>query len=336
MTIILDAMGSDNYPMPEIEGSLRASKELGIKIILVGKKDLIEPILKEKNTENLPVFIENADDVLEMTDKPVEATKSKPNNSMAVGLRLLKSGQGEAFVTAGNTGGALFNSISILKRMAGVQRPALAAIFPTRKGNCVVIDIGANADCRPDFFVQFGIIGSIFAEKVLMIHNPKVAMLANGEEDMKGNQLIKDSKPFMKAAPINFIGNVEPKELFAGDADVVVSDGFTGNILLKTSEAVGKLMTDIIKEDIKSGFLTKIGGLLVKPAFSRLRKMMDPSEVGAARLLGVNGLVFIGHGKSDAKAIYNGIKAANNDIKSNLIAAIQVAIENQINQSQEK
>ena len=335
MTIILDAMGSDNYPMPEIEGSLRASKELGIKIILVGKKDLIEPILKEKNTENLPVFIEVAEDVLEMTDKPVEATKSKPNNSMAVGLRLLKSGQGEAFVTAGNTGGALFNAISILKRMAGVQRPALAAIFPTRKGNCVVIDIGANADCRPDFFVQFGIIGSIFAEKVLLIHNPKVAMLANGEEDMKGNQLIKDSKPFMKAAPINFIGNVEPKELFAGEADVVVSDGFTGNILLKTSEAVGKLMTDIIKEDIKSGFFTKIGGLLVKPAFVRLRKMMDPSEVGAARLLGVNGLVFIGHGKSDAKAIYNGIKAANNDIKANLIAEIQVAIENQINQSQE-
>jgi glycerol-3-phosphate acyltransferase PlsX len=327
-------MGSDNHPTPEIEGSLLAAKELGIKIVLVGKKEILAPLLKEKNTENLPVTIENADDVLEMTDKPVEATRSKPNNSMAVGLKLLKSGQGDAFVTAGNTGGALFNAISILKRMEGVQRPALAAVFPTRKGNCVVIDIGANADCRPDFFVQFGIIGSIFAEKILNRKAPRVAMLANGEEDMKGNQLIKDSKPLMKAANFNFIGNVEPKELFAGEADVVVCDGFTGNILLKTSEAVGRLMTDMIKEDIKSSVITSLGGLLVKPAFSRIRKMMDPSEVGAARLLGVNGLVFIGHGKSDAKAIYNGIKAANNDANANLLVAIQSAIENQIKTDQ--
>ncbi len=336
MTIILDAMGSDNYPLPEIEGSLMAAKELGIDIILVGKEDILLPILNEKNSDHLPVTIENADDVLEMTDKPVEATRSKPNNSMAVGLKMLKEGKGQAFVTAGNTGGALFNAISILKRMKGVQRPALTAVFPTRKGNCVVMDIGANADCRPDFFVQFAIIGSIFAEKVLGISSPRVAMLANGEEDMKGNQLIKDSKPFMKAAPINFIGNVEPKEMFAGEADVIIADGFTGNILLKTSEAVGKMMTDIIKEDIQAGFLTKIGGLLVRPAFKRIKKMMDPSEVGAARLLGVNGLVFIGHGKSDAKAIYNGIKAANHDVQVNLLSAIQEAIEKQIEMSNPK
>ncbi len=336
MTIILDAMGSDNYPIPEIEGSLMAARELGIDIVLVGKKDILLPLLQEKNIDHLQVTIENADDVLEMTDKPVEATRSKPNNSMAVGLKMLKEGKGQAFVTAGNTGGALFNAISILKRMKGIQRPALTAVFPTRKGNCVVMDIGANADCRPDFFVQFAIIGSIFAEKVLGISSPRVAMLANGEEDMKGNQLIKDSKPFMKAAPINFIGNVEPKEMFAGAADVIIADGFTGNILLKTSEAVGKMMTDIIKEDIQAGFLTKIGGLLVRPAFMRIKKMMDPSEVGAARLLGVNGLVFIGHGKSDAKAIYNGIKAANNDVQVNLLSAIQEAIEKQIEMSNPK
>ncbi len=335
MTIILDAMGSDNYPLPEIEGSIRAAKELSIDIILVGKKSILKPLLQARNIENLPISIEDAEDILEMTDKPVEATRLKPNNSMAVGLRLLKDGRGQAFVTAGNTGGALFNAISILKRMKGVQRPALTAVFPTRKGNCVVLDIGANADCRPDFFVQFGIIGSIFAEKVLKISSPKVAMLANGEEDMKGNQLIKDSKPFMKAAPFNFIGNVEPKELFAGAADVVISDGFTGNILLKTSEAVGKMMTDIIKEDIQSSFLTKVGGLLVRPAFGRLKKMMDPSEVGAARLLGVNGIVFIGHGKSDATAIFNGLKAAANDVEINLLSAIQEAIEKELETSKE-
>ena len=329
MTIILDAMGSDNCPMPEIEGAMLAVQELGVKIILVGKTELI--------TKNLPtnfdyngIQIVDATDVIEMTDKPVEASRKKPNNSMAVGLRLLKEGKGQAFVTAGNTGGALFNAITILKRMQGIQRPALTTVFPTRKGQCVVLDIGANADCRPDFFVQFGIFGSVFAEKILEIKNPRVAMLSNGEEEGKGNQLIKESKELMKAADFNFIGNVEPKEVFSGGTDVVVCDGFTGNVFLKTSEAIAKMMTDIIKEDIKSGLITSLGGLLVKPAFNRIKTMLDPSQVGAARLLGVNGLVFIGHGRSNSFAIFNGIKAAHQDVERNLLSEIQTAIEKQI------
>lgn len=329
MTIILDAMGSDNYPIPEIEGSILAVQQLGVDIILVGKTEIIAKHLPPNFNSN-KIQIIDAPDVLEMTDKPVEASRRKPNNSMAVGLRLLKEGKGQAFVTAGNTGGALFNAISILKRMQGVQRPALTAVFPTRKGRCVVLDIGANADCRPDFFVQFGIIGSIFAEKVLNITNPRVAMLSNGEEEGKGNQLIKESKDLMKKADFNFIGNVEPKEVFAGETDVVVCDGFTGNVFLKTSEAIGKMMTDIIKEDIKSGLITTLGGLLVKPAFNRIKTMMDPSQVGAGRLLGVNGLVFIGHGRSNSVAIFNGIKAAQHDVELNLIDEIQAAIEKQI------
>jgi len=329
MTIILDAMGSDNYPIPEIEGAMLAAQQLGIEIIMVGNTEIIKKHLPV-NFDSNKIQIIDAPDVLEMTDKPVEASRRKPNNSMAVGLRLLKEGKGQAFVTAGNTGGAMFNAISILKRIQGVQRPALTAVFPTRKGRCVVLDIGANADCRPDFFVQFGIIGSIFAEKVLNIKNPRVAMLSNGEEEGKGNQLIKESKDLMKKADFNFIGNVEPKEVFAGETDVVICDGFTGNVFLKTSEAIGKMMTDIIKEDIKSGFITKLGGLLVKPAFNRIKTMMDPSQVGAARLLGVNGLVFIGHGRSNSLAIFNGIKAAQNDVELNLISGIQAAIEKQI------
>ncbi|MBE0686876.1 MAG: phosphate--acyl-ACP acyltransferase, partial [Anaerolineaceae bacterium] len=207
MTIILDAMGSDNYPIPEIEGAMLAAQQLGIEIILVGNTEVIKKHLPV-NFDSSKIQIIDAPDVLEMTDKPVEASRRKPNNSMAVGLRLLKEDKGQAFVTAGNTGGALFNAISILKRLQGVQRPALTAVFPTRKGKCVVMDIGANADCRPDFFVQFGIIGSIFAEKVLDINNPRVAMLSNGEEEGKGNQLIKESKDLMKKADFNFIGNV--------------------------------------------------------------------------------------------------------------------------------
>lgn len=329
MTIILDAMGSDNYPIPEIEGAILAVQQLGVEIILVGNTEVIKKYLPP-NFDSKKIQLIDAPDVLEMTDKPVEASRRKPNNSMAVGLRLLKEGKGQAFVTAGNTGGALFNAISILKRMQGVQRPALTAVFPTRKGRCVVLDIGANADCRPDFFVQFGIIGSIFAEKVLNIKSPRVAMLSNGEEEGKGNQLIKESKDLMKKADFNFIGNVEPKEVFAGETDVVVCDGFTGNVFLKTSEAIGKMMTDIIKEDINSGIFTKLGGLLVKPAFNRIKTMMDPSQVGAARLLGVNGLVFIGHGRSNSVAIFNGIKAAQHDVDLHLINEIQAAIEKQI------
>jgi len=329
MTIILDAMGSDNYPIPEIEGAILAVQQLGVEIILVGNTEVIKKYLPP-NFDSKKIQLIDSPDVLEMTDKPVEASRRKPNNSMAVGLRLLKEGKGQAFVTAGNTGGALFNAISILKRMQGVQRPALTAVFPTRKGRCVVLDIGANADCRPDFFVQFGIIGSIFAEKVLNIKSPRVAMLSNGEEEGKGNQLIKESKDLMKKADFNFIGNVEPKEVFAGETDVVVCDGFTGNVFLKTSEAIGKMMTDIIKEDINSGIITKLGGLLVKPAFNRIKTMMDPSQVGAARLLGVNGLVFIGHGRSNSVAIFNGIKAAQHDVDLHLINEIQAAIEKQI------
>ncbi len=329
MTIILDAMGSDNHPMPEIEGAMLAVKQLGVKIILVGRAELI--------TENLPddfdkneIQIIDARDVIEMTDKPVEASRKKPNNSMAVGLRLLKEGKGQAFVTAGNTGGALFNAISILKRQQGIQRPALTTVFPTRKGQCVVLDIGANADCRPDFFVQFGIMGGVFAENILQINNPRVSMLSNGEEEGKGNQLIKESEELMRSADFNFIGNVEPKEVFSGATDVVVCDGFTGNIFLKTSEAIAKMITDIIKEDIKSGLVTSLGGLLIKPAFNRIKTMLDPSQVGAARLLGVNGLVFIGHGRSNSLAIFNGIKAAYQDVERNLLGEIQAAIEKQI------
>ena len=329
MTIILDAMGSDNYPIPEIEGAILAVQQLGVDLILVGNTEIIKKHLPP-NYDSNRILIIDAPDVLEMTDKPVEASRRKPNNSMAVGLRLLKEGKGQAFVTAGNTGGALFNAISILKRMQGVQRPALTTVFPTRKGRCVVLDIGANADCRPDFFVQFGIIGSIFAKKVLNITSPRVAMLSNGEEEGKGNQLIKESKDLMKKADFNFIGNVEPKEVFAGETDVVVCDGFTGNVFLKTSEAIGKMMTDIIKEDIRSGVITSLGGLLVKPAFNRIKTMMDPSQVGAGRLLGVNGLVFIGHGRSNSVAIFNGIKAAQQDVELNLISEIQTAIEKQI------
>lgn len=334
MTIILDAMGSDDYPGPEIQGALDAARDFGEEIVLVGNEELIGPRLAELNKSNLPVRIVHAPDVLEMTDKPVDGARKKPLNSMAVGLELVKTGQGSAFVTAGNTGGAMFNGLRTLGRIKGVQRPGLTAVFPTKTGFCAVVDIGANADCRPEFLVQFAIMGSLYAEKLLNIAEPRVGLLSNGEESMKGNQLVKDTFPLLQTAPVNFIGNVEAKELFQGKVDVVVTDGFTGNVLLKSSEAVAKLLIDSLKKELTSKFIYKLGAALAKPAFGNLKKMMEPEEVGAAPLLGIDGLVFVGHGRSNARAIYSAIRIARQAVQSDLLEAMRGAIQSNLSSAE--
>jgi phosphate acyltransferase len=330
MTIVLDAMGTDKYPDPEIEAAVIAAGMFGEEILLVGSESLLRPKLEAANPKKLPVRIVDAPDVLEMHDKPVDAARKKPRNSMAVGLGLIKSGEAKAFVSAGNTGGVMFNALRTLGRLPGVQRPGLTALFPVKNGRCVVLDIGANADCRPDFLLQFAIMGSIYAQKVLGKQNPRVGLISNGEEAGKGNQLIKDTYPLLEKSGLNFIGNLEGKELFGGEADVAVCDGFTGNVLLKSSEAVAKLMTDVLKQELMSSFRTKIGALLAKPAFNNLRKLLDPGEVGAAPLLGIDGLVFVGHGRSDAHAMVSAIQVARQAVQSNLLDATRQAIQERL------
>ncbi len=330
MAIVLDAMGSDDHPDPEIQASVELARAGEVELILVGNQEIIQPKLEALGGSKLPIRIVHAPEVLEMTDKPVENARKKAQNSMAVGIDLLKSGEGQAFVTAGNTGGAMVNALLHLGRIKGVQRPALTAVFPVRTGHCVVVDIGANADCRPDFLLQFGVMGSLYAEKVMGIARPRVGILANGEESGKGNMLIKEASPLLAASGLNFIGNVEPKELYAGKADVVVTDGFTGNILLKSSEAVAKFLTDVLKEQMLATTITKLGGLLAKPAFAAIKKLMDPGEVGAAPLLGVNGLIFIGHGRSDAHAIVNAVRLAQQSVKVDLLAAMSQSIQERL------
>ena len=326
MAIILDAMGSDKYPDPEIEGAITASKLTKNDIILVGDEQLITPKLNALSTDHPRITIEHAPEVVDMWDKPVESAQKKPNNSMAVGVRLVKEGKGDAFVTAGNTGGAMFNALRVLGRIKGVQRPALTAIFPTRKGKCIVVDIGANADCRPEFLQQFAILGSIYAQNVLENTNPRIGLLSNGEEAGKGNQLVKDAFQLLSESKINFIGNVEPKELFGGEVDVVITDGFTGNVLVKTSEAVAKMITDVLKEELMGTFRTKIGAVLAKPAFSKMKSLVDPGEIGAAPLLGIDGLVFVGHGRSDARAIVSSLLLADRAIESGLMTEIRTKV----------
>jgi glycerol-3-phosphate acyltransferase PlsX len=329
MPIVLDAMGSDNFPLPEVEGAFQAAELLDIKIILVGQEEKVLPLLEKVPADPRVEFI-HAPEILEMGDKPARNARRKADNSMAIGMDLVKEGKAEAFVTAGNTGGAMANGLFRLGRIPGVKRPALTTMLPTKKGFAVMVDIGANADCKPLYLLQFGIMGSIYAEKALGIQNPRVALLSNGEEEGKGNELVKETFPLFKQSTLNFIGNAEPKELFGGEADVMVSDGFTGNVLIKTSEAVSKLLLDVMKQELTRSLRTKIGAGLAMPAFNNLRKMLDPRQIGAAPLLGIDGLVFVGHGRSDAFAIVNSIKAAKKAVDTDLLSSLKAAIQNQL------
>lgn len=332
MTIIaLDAMGSDEYPTPDVTGAIMAVREYGVEVILVGDEAKIKPVLEAQNPGNLPIRIVHAPEMLTMEDKGValalKARRPNAKNSMAVGIDLVKNGQAQAFVTAGNTGAALATAYFRLGLIEGVDLPALAPVFPTATGSCVVLDIGANPEVKPENLYQFAIMGSIYAEKVRGIKNPTVGLISNGEEEGKGNHNVKEATPLLKGAGLNYFGNVEGKEVIGGKVDVAVTDGFTGNVMLKSSEAVAKLIVDKIKEAIKSGGpLALLGGILVKPALGKIKKLLDPSEEGAAPLLGVNGLVFIGHGRSDAFAIKNAIRVAKNAAEADVLSAMRDGI----------
>lgn len=333
--IAVDAMGSDNYPAPDVEGAVMAAREYGVEIILTGDESKIKPVLDSASPGNSRIRIVHAPEMLTMHDKGedlvMKARHKEAQNSMAVGLDLVKNGEADAFVTAGNTGAAMVTSLFRLGRIRGVDRPALVGPFPTATGICSVVDIGANPDCKPENLLQFGIMASVYAERVRGIRNPRVGLISNGEEAGKGSELVREAYPLLKQAKINFIGNVEGKEIFNGHADVAVTDGFTGNVFLKATEAVAKLLIEKIRETIKNGNLpTQVGGALVRPALGSIRKMLDPSEEGAAPLLGVNGLVFIGHGRSDALAIKSAVRVAKNAAEANVLDAIKSAIEDNL------
>ncbi len=334
MRIVLDALGSDNCPDPEVQAAVEAAAEFNDDILLVGPEDQLRLKLDSLNGASSKVQIVDAPEAITMEDKGIQlalkAKRRQAKNSIAVGIDLVKNGQADAFITAGNTGGALATAFYRLGLIKGLERPALTALFPVKGGHAVVLDIGANPDCKPVHLYQFAIMGSIYAQKVLSIENPRLGLLSNGEETGKGNQLIRDTSPLLESSSLNFIGNVESKELFGGQVDVVVMDGFTGNILLKSSEAVAKLLIDTLREELMSSLRTKAGAVLAKPAFGTIRKMLDPAEVGAAPLLGVDGLVFIGHGRSDAYALVSAIRVARQAIEAGLLGAIRDAIEEQL------
>ena len=330
--IVLDAMGSDNFPTPDVEGAVLAAREYGVDIILVGDESKVKPILDSSGGANLPIRIVHAPEMLTMEDKGValalKARRSNAKNSMAIGIDLVKNGEADAFVTMGNTGACLVTAFFRLGVLAGVDLPSLAIAFPSAKGSFILADLGANPDCKSINLLQFAIMGSVYAEKVRGVKNPRIGLISNGEEEGKGNELVKNTIPLLKSSGLNYIGCVEGKEIIGGNVDVAITDGFTGNVFLKASEAVSKLIVDTIRETIRNGnILTKIGGLLVRPALGVIRKLLNPSEYGAAPLLGVNGLVFIGHGRSDARAVQVAVRVAKEAVEARVLNAMKSAIE---------
>jgi glycerol-3-phosphate acyltransferase PlsX len=323
MKIVVDAMGSDNHPKPDVAGAVLAAREFGDEIFLVGDEKLVNEELEKQTTTDLLIHVVHASQVIEMNDSPSEASRAKKDSSMHVGLNLVKSGEADAFVSAGNTGGILAVSVlHTLRRIPGVKRPALGVIFPL-SNNPLLIDNGANADAKPEYMLQFAIMGSLYIERVRGITRPRVGLISNGEEEGKGNQLIKETTPLLASSGLNFIGNIETKEFVQGMTDVGVTDGFTGNIILKTAEAISSYMKGVIREEIKAGILTSIGGLLAKPAFDRVGRRLNPDEVGGAPLLGVNGVVIVGHGRSNAFAMKQAIGQARLAVERDIVGAIR-------------
>ncbi len=326
MKIVVDAMGSDRHPQPDVEGALWAARDYGVEIVLVGQQDVVEHELAKHDWAGLPISIVHASQVVEMEEHPAAAVRSKKDASMVVGMKMLKQRQVDAFVSAGNSGGVLASALFYLGRVKGVKRPALSSVFPTRKGPCFMLDLGANTDCRPQYLLQFAIMGSVYAERVLEIANPRVAIVSNGEEEGKGNMLVQETFPLLKSSGLNFVGNAEGKDIPAGFADVVVTDGFTGNVIVKLSEGISTFLLGMIKEEIKSRPLASVGALLAKPAFEAVRKHLDYREYGGGALLGVDGIVIVGHGRSDSLAIKSAVRTAKQAVEQGALDAIRSSI----------
>src|SRR6201996_772441 len=309
--IALDAMGSDRAPKPEVEGAIQAARHHDIEVVLVGREQDIKAELRNHpSAHDLPIHIVHASEVIGMHEK-VEAIRTKKDSSMRVGLKLVREGKAAGFVTAGNTGAAMATAKMVLGALPGVDRPALATPMPTSKSNpCVLLDVGANVDCKAHNLEQFAVMGEMYARSVLKIESPRVGLLSIGEEETKGNELTREAFPLIKALPIKFIGNVEGRDIFSGQADVIVCDGFVGNVALKTSEGVGRFVRDVLRESLTRTVTAKVGALLSRQAFNAFRRRLDYTEYGGAPLLGVRGVCIIGHGSSNDNAIYNGIRVA--------------------------
>lgn len=331
MRIALDAMGGDHAPSVNIEGAIETINEYeGIDVILVGDEVLVREELKKKRYAADRISMEHASQVVEMHESPTVAIRKKKNSSIRVGIELVKSGRADGFVSAGHSGVVMGTSLLLLGTSKGVDRPAIATLMPTIKDTFILLDVGANVDCKPEHLLQFAIMGNTYCRLILGRTSPKVALLSIGEEDIKGNELTKETFKLLKNTGLNFIGNIEGKDIFTGKADVVVCDGFIGNIALKISEGLAETILKMLKQEITSVSTGRIGYLMMKPAIRNFKKRTDYDEYGGAPLLGINGTSIISHGRSTAKAIKNALRVASDYAGKRVFEAISVDIENNL------
>jgi glycerol-3-phosphate acyltransferase PlsX len=323
MTIALDAMGGDHAPTVTVAGAVQAAREFGLEIALVGREEALRRELEQHDTAGLRLHVVHAADVVAMDDHPAQAVRQKRDSSIRRAMELVKSGQVAGVFSAGNSGAVMAAALFLLGRIEGVHRPALAAVFPVRQGRTLVADIGANTECDPHHLVQFALMGAAYMERVLGVARPRVGLLSNGEEDTKGNALVQATLPLLRQTSLHVVGNVEGKDLPAGLVDVVVCDGFTGNVVLKLAEGLAEFLLSTIKHELRRDPLSMLGAALAAPAFRRVKRQLDYAEVGGAPLLGVAGVVLVGHGRSNAYAIKNGLRVTQQAVDGRLVATIR-------------
>ncbi|MBQ4100671.1 MAG: phosphate acyltransferase PlsX [Oscillospiraceae bacterium] len=310
MKIIVDGFGGDNAPLEVLKGCRLAADEYNVEIIITGKEDVLLQTAKENNISLDNIKIANAPDVITMHDAPTDVLKVKANSSLSVGMRMLANGEGDAIVSAGNTGAVAVGATSIVKRIKGIKRGALAPVIPNDEGRYMLIDSGANVECRPEMLVQFGIMGSIYMNKIMNVQNPRVGLANIGVEETKGTDLQIEAYSRLKQAPINFVGNAEIRDIPLGGFDVIVADGFTGNVILKHTEGLAKALLNNIKAIMMKNIATKLAAAILKPGLYEFKKKMDYKETGGAIFIGVTKPVIKAHGSSDAKAFKNAIRQA--------------------------
>ena len=330
--IAVDSMGSDNAPYSEIEGSVEAAKAYDVHVILVGKESVLAPILKKAGGDRLPIEIRNATQVVAMDESPTMAIRKKKDSSIRVAAKLVRDKKASGLVSAGNTGAVMATSKMVFGSVPGVARPALATVLPTLTGHAVLLDVGANVTCKPHHLVQFAVMGHLFSKKIVGVNSPRVGLMSVGEEESKGNDLTKEVHQALKRLHFNFIGNVEGRDIYNGRADVIVCDGFTGNVALKTSEGLIEAVLKLLKDELSSNLQAKLGALLSQQSFKRLKKRLDYSEYGGAPLLGLRGASIICHGRSSSNAIKNAIRVAKEFDENQVNTKLEFEL-NQINNS---
>jgi phosphate acyltransferase len=321
--IAVDGMGSDNAPHSEVYGSVQAAKEYGVHVVLVGKEGVLTPLLKEAGANGLPIEVRHASQVVLMDEQPAVALRKKRDSSIRIAADAVRDGIASGLVSAGNTGAVMAISKMVFGVVPGVDRPALATIMPTLTGHAVLLDVGANVACKPHHLVQFALMGHLFSQKIVGIANPCVGLLSVGEEESKGNDLTKEVHKILKRTHLNFIGNVEGRDIYNGRADVIVCDGFTGNVALKTSEGLIEAVLKLLKDELSSNLQAKLGALLSQQSFKRLKKRLDYSEHGGAPLIGLRGVSIICHGRSSSNAIKNAIRVAKEYAENQINARLE-------------